>query len=76
MEEAAGSRHYQRLLGEIFALRQCARFWTIGRGSQRQDGLESVKKTLQVAWVGTGHPMHRPPRATQTFDLNPIRICL
>src|SRR4029077_7696908 len=26
-----------------------------------QDGLESVKKTLQVAWVGTGLPARRPP---------------
>ena len=39
---------------------------TIGRGGRHQDGLESVKKTLQVVWVGTGLPLHRLPCSTKT----------
>jgi hypothetical protein len=40
-------------------------------GLRRQDGLESVKKTLQVAWVGTGFPMRCPLFQQRPGNTNP-----
>jgi len=40
-------------------------------GLRRQDGLESVKKTLQVAWVGPGFPMRCPLFQQRPDNINP-----
>ncbi|MBP2432166.1 hypothetical protein ABIF38_003172 [Bradyrhizobium japonicum] len=63
------------LLGEIFAMRQSRPGGATGGGPRQQHGLESDKKTLQVAWVGRG--LRREPAV---FDddptkFNPTRIC-
>ena len=74
MEGGAAAQHIWGLLGEIFATRQC-REVCAGRGVENgRNGLESVKKTDQVARVGMGTRFAARPLLSITGDNNPASI--
>jgi hypothetical protein len=68
MEGTAVSRHYDRIIRRILRGASMTGDYAAEPPAGRHLGLESVKKTLQVVWVGTGLTFAPPALINMTLN--------